>query len=235
MVVDTRTLFQTAGRDSYVYLDNFKLEGTELIDSWKCESTNYDGEKICLSLSDDVDGLTATDFKLVNSLGDEVAISSVEAIDGGYEITPAKELLYGSVYKVLVKNGTKSANGFVAYKEAAVDKDGDGFFAVALVKAPKYALNVDYVEDNGDGYNVFFNNTDISDKYVAVCWYGENGELVDFDIKAATEVYSGEYIPLYRSNSAEAVNAKVNVFRFDTDSESDSYGEFDVIEIYNID
>jgi endonuclease YncB( thermonuclease family) len=103
-----------------------------------------------------------------------------------------------------------------------------------MVKTPKYALNVDYVEDNGSGYNVFFNNTDISDKYVAVCWYGENGDLVDFDIKAATEVYSGEYIALYRSNATEATNAKVNVFRFDTDSESANYGEFDVIEIYNI-
>lgn len=232
MIVDSRTLIRTATNDSYVYVDNFKFSGYETLESWKCERAVCDDEGIKISFSDEVEGLTKSSFKIVNAMGNEIAISAVNYADGEYVIKPATDLLYGGKYTVLLKNGIKSKNEYVAYKEPLKDKNGDGFWALASVSVPKYSLNIDRVEEISGGANVYFNNTDIFDKWAAVCWYNEDGALVDFAIQAATEVYHGEYISFSRNNAVAADKFKVYVFAFNTNAESTDFGAVDVIDIF---
>ena len=234
-IVDVRYC-HFANSTATAYVDNFKIASWQPVDSWCLNEVNYDGEKINLEFSEDIGELTSENVKIFNTINDEpeeISASSITNVGNGvYTITPSKDFLYGQKYDICLKNGFKSAAGGVAFKEPAEDENGDGYWKLTTVTTPKYALNVSQITDNSSAVDVTFANTDISDKWVAVCWYDANGAMVDFTIKAVTEVYDGDIISFARNNNVSYSEIKVNVFAFNTDTESADYGAVDVIEIY---
>lgn len=226
-----------AGPSATGHVDNFKLTSWQPVESWCLNEVDYDGEKIDLEFSEDIGELTSENFKIFNTVNDEpeeISISSITNVGNGvYTIVPSKDFLYGQKYDICLKNGFKSVAGGIAFKEPAEDENGDGYWKLTTVTTPKYALNVDSITDNGTSVDVHFNNTDISDKWCAVCWYDDNGALVDFAILPIVEVYSGEYRTFERNNSTAFSEIKVSIFAFNNDSESADFGALDVIEVYS--
>lgn len=219
---------------------NFKFTALIPKSSWYLNNTEYNDKSIKLTFSEDMGELTPSKFKFLNKLNkdengdvvyEEIPVSSVVPEgENQYVLTLPKALLYGKDYEIRLANNFKSTQGSVAFKEPAVDENGDGFWNFSTVTAPKYPLNISLISDEGNASVVKINNTDVADKYVAVCWYNQNGSLADFDIVYIAEVTAEDTFTFKRNNSKSYDYIKGYVFDFNADPQSSESGKIVVYD-----
>lgn len=211
------------------------------LDAWYLNNTLYDGNnKLTLEFSEDLGTLTTKELKLFNKISkddgsiicEEIPVSAITALESGkYDIELKKSLLYGKDYDILLINAKKSLEGSVAYKEPLTDENKDGFWTLTTFAAPDYPVSIAHVTEGENLLSIEFSNTDITDKYCAVCWYDAFGSMVDICIKPLNEVSDGDVINFARSNTDNCTSYKIIVFGLDTIAESSSYGISQICDI----
>jgi len=191
-------------------LKNMSITREEPLKSWYFGGASYGSGKIRAVFTEDMGQLTADDFKLFNKVPDEIGIISVtKASECEYEIVTEKsELKYGREYDLYVKCGLKSASGAIAFEEP---ENAEDYWRAASFTTAEYALNIASVLNGSDKATITFNNSGISDKFAAVCWFDNSGNLVDCTISPITAA-NGESQDFSRTTAAAAAKIKVVIF-----------------------
>ena len=226
--------------DASVTFKNISLTREVPVDSWNFLGWGCESGLIDLEFSEDMGEITKDDIKVVNKLNkdengevipEEIEISAFENKGSGkYSLTMKNSLLYGRQYDILIKNDTTSASGAVGFKQPSEDENGDGFWHLTSVTAPKYPLYIMDVTDMSDSVDLSFDNTDISGKFAAVCWFDSNDNMVDCAVSLITAA-PGDVQKFERSNSKTSSYIKVILFGVDTDSESANFGADTIYEV----
>lgn len=189
---------------------NMSITREEPLKSWYFDNSSYANGKINVKFTEDMGQLSPEDFKIFNTVPDEISVNSVTKIaDGEYEIVTEKsELKFGREYDLYVKCGLKSAAGAIAFQEPA---DAEDYWKADSFTTAEYALNVASALNSSDKATITFNNSGISDKFAAVCWFDNSGNMVDCIISPITAA-DGESQEFLRTTNTAAANIKVVIF-----------------------
>ncbi len=196
---------------------NFKFTENRPYETWNMEYCSFANNKINLTFSEDIGEITGDILKLCNPVGDSLALTSITKTGTNvYEIIPDSTLHFGTKYDIMLKNGIKSSGGAVGFAEPSADADSDGFWNLSSITVPKYPLNSQSLNVVGSDISVVFNNTDISGKYVCVCFHDANASMVDFAGAVTDSIADGGTVGLTRNNNAAYTDVVVYVYDYNT-------------------